>query len=153
MSKLQNVNNTMTSDIHSKTTREITSRQLSANSGAQSLMAVSMAWMDSLYDHDQHMLRHPDQPKQHMVRESLWYALGLVFESLQTGERDARIKRVVEIVSNVLAVSTTRLAKFGMAHLNVHRRNLTRPMAPLYGKTTILTGGNLLALSCCCCED
>ena len=103
MSKLQNVNNTMTSDIHSKTTREITSRQLSANSGAQSLMAFSMAWMDSLYDHDRHMLRHPDQPKQHMVRESLWYALGLVFESLQTGERDARIKRVVEIVSNVLA--------------------------------------------------
>ena len=103
MSKLQNVNNTMTSDIHSKTTREITSRQLSANSGAESLMAVSMAWMDSLYDHDLHMLRHPSQPKQHMVRESLWYALGLVFESLQTGERDARIKRVVEIVSNVLA--------------------------------------------------
>ena len=94
--------NAMTSDIHGKTTREITSRQLRANSGAQSLMAVSMTWMDSLYDHDRHMLRYPDQPKKHMVRESLWYALGLVFESLQTGERDARMKRVVKIVSNVL---------------------------------------------------
>ncbi len=62
-----------------------------------------MNWMDSLYDHDRYMLRHPSDSAQHMVRESLWYALGLVLESLQSGERDDRITRVEKIVCNVLA--------------------------------------------------
>jgi len=76
--------------------------QLGKNSGAHSLLEVSMGWMDGLYDSAQGLLRHPNDPDNHMVRESLWYALGLLLES-QPGKPDARQDRFERIVSSVLA--------------------------------------------------
>jgi len=86
-----------------RNTRELISNQLSENSGARSLIEVSMAWMDPLYDSDKALLRYPHNPEQHMVRESLWYALGLVLESHDLCKVDARTERIEKIVSSVLA--------------------------------------------------
>jgi hypothetical protein len=66
----------MTRPTTSSKTRETISTQPGDNSGAQSLIEVSMAWMDPLYDDDLHLLRYPHDAEQHMVRESLWYAHG-----------------------------------------------------------------------------
>ena len=86
-----------------RNTRELISNRLSENSGAQSLIEVSMAWMDPLYDSDKELLRYPHDPKQHMVRESLWYALGLVLESRNLRKPGTHIDRVEKIVSSVVA--------------------------------------------------
>ena len=49
------------------------------------------------------LLRYPHDAEQHMVRESLWYALGLVLESRHLGKPHARMERAEKIVSSVLA--------------------------------------------------
>ncbi len=74
--------------------------QLRDNSGAQSLLEASMAWMDKLYDNEQGLLRHPTLP-QHMVRESLWYAFGLVLEG-HLGNQGSKHERIAKIVTSVL---------------------------------------------------
>jgi hypothetical protein len=86
-----------------RNTGELISNRLSQNSGAQSLIEASMAWMDPLYDSDKGLLRYPHDPEQHLVRESLWYALGLVLESRILRKPGAHIERVENIVSSVLA--------------------------------------------------
>jgi len=70
----------------SSKTRELISNRLSENSGARSLIEASMAWMDPFYDSDKGLLKHPHDPEKHLVRESLWYALGLVLESHNLGK-------------------------------------------------------------------
>lgn len=69
--------------------------------GALSLLEASMTWMDKLYDSKQGLLRHPTHPARHMVRESLWYAFGLVLQE-QTGHPVRRRGRLEKIVSRVL---------------------------------------------------
>lgn len=83
--------------------KELISNQLIENSGALSLLEVSMAWMGPLYDMDKGLLRYPHDAEQHMVRESLWYALGLVLESPDLANSDVQAVQVEKIISSVLA--------------------------------------------------
>ena len=76
--------------------------QLVENTGAISLLGASMRWMDELYDSDEALLRYPENPDRHMVRESIWYAFGLALESMVSGQPKVEAQRVKEIVSRVL---------------------------------------------------
>lgn len=57
----------------------VIARQLQSNPGAMSLLQESLAWMAGQYDDNAQLLASPDLPgERHLVRESSWYALGLV---------------------------------------------------------------------------
>ena len=84
-----------------RTERHIQQR-LSENSGAGSLIETSMAWMNPLYDSDQGLLQYPDTSGKHMVRESLWYAFGLVLEARFLSNRENYPGRVEKIIGKVL---------------------------------------------------
>jgi len=77
--------------------------RLRENTGAQSLIATSMAWMAPLFDHEQGLLRYPQNPNQHMVRESLWYAFGLVLRVRFLGGDESALIEFEEILRSVLA--------------------------------------------------
>ncbi len=44
----------------------------------RAIVASSVTWMDALFDPDANLLRYPGNARRHMVRESLWYAAGLL---------------------------------------------------------------------------
>jgi hypothetical protein len=63
----------------------------------RALLATSIDWMTTFYDADALLLRHPSAPQRHAVRESLWYAAGLLAQR----END-RVARALTIVDAVL---------------------------------------------------
>ncbi len=83
-------------------TGEVVASRLKENSGAESLLNTSMAWMETLYDTEVGLLRYPGDANRHMVRESLWYAFGLVLESRYIGNPDASLDRAATVIRSVL---------------------------------------------------
>ncbi len=108
-------------------TRATIASQLNANSGARSLIQASMAWMDLLYDSEQQLLRHPVNNDQHMVRESLWYALGLVLQSRGLGDSSASLDRVKDIVARVLDNQYDAPGKVWHGTFRVTQQEVTPP--------------------------
>ena len=62
-----------------------------------------MSWMEPLYDPEQGLLRYPQNPEQHMVRESLWFAFGLVLQVRFFGRNESDLIQAENIVQQVLA--------------------------------------------------
>ncbi len=67
-------------------------RHLDAN--AQYWFDQSMNWMDKLWDEDVHLLKSPNTTTHHTVRNTVWYALGL----LQRGDNE----RAYQAIHSVL---------------------------------------------------
>ncbi len=66
---------------------------MSLNGSQRSIVASSVAWMDTYFDADTQLLRHPGDLRRHAVRESLWYAAGLLVQG-----RDEAALRIVDTV-------------------------------------------------------
>ena len=58
------------------------------------ILATSVDWMGSHFDGGANLLRHPSAPQRHAVRESLWYAAGL----LAQGEGTTRAASIIDTV-------------------------------------------------------
>jgi len=78
-------------------------QKLHENPGSQSLLTASMEWMNQLYDADTGLLRYPQDVNRHMVRESLWYAFGLLLESKFLDQPSNHADRIETIITQVLA--------------------------------------------------
>ena len=89
--------------MNHSTTRKQIQKRLQENSGAESLLEASMSWMEPLYDPEQGLLRYPQNPEQHMVRESLWFAFGLVLQVRFFGRNESDLIQAENIVQQVLA--------------------------------------------------
>lgn len=61
----------------------------------QTILDTSVEWMTTFFDSDTNLLRHPGATQRHAVRESLWYAAGLL-------ARRERTHRALAIVDAVL---------------------------------------------------
>jgi hypothetical protein len=63
-------------------TEAVIATQLQSNPGALSLLQESLAWMAGQYDENAQLLASPHyNDERHLVRESIWYALGLIVAS------------------------------------------------------------------------
>ena len=54
----------------------------------RAIVESSVAWMSTFFDSDASLLRYPSDTRRHAVRESLWYAAGL----LQLGHTDVALR-------------------------------------------------------------
>ena len=61
------------------------------------ILRTSIDWMDTFYDAQASLLRHPQRAGRHAVRESVWYAAGLL-----TQHDSARAARALRIIDTVL---------------------------------------------------
>lgn len=85
-------------------TATILQAQIRANPGAHSLLDRSLRWMADLYDHDAQLLTAPETSVgRHLVRESIWYALGLVVAKHCADDLiDDELSRVPLLIHKVL---------------------------------------------------
>jgi hypothetical protein len=65
---------------------------LSRTPAQEIILATSVDWMATFFDADADLLRHPGAPQRHAVRESLWYAAGL----LARGEATKRALAIID---------------------------------------------------------
>jgi hypothetical protein len=77
--------------------------------------------MGTLFDSDANLLRYPGDTRRHAVRESLWYAAGL----LQTGHSSVALR----VFDAVLALQFDRPAPSGTERGRARPRNRTRGTA------------------------
>ena len=63
------------------------------------ILATSIEWMDPFYDAQASLLRHPQRTDRHAVRESVWYAAGLLAQ-----HDSARATRALRTIDTVLGL-------------------------------------------------
>jgi len=63
------------------------------------ILATSIDWMAAFYDAQASLLRHPQRTDRHAVRESVWYAAGLLAQ-----HDSARVPRALMIIDTVLGL-------------------------------------------------
>lgn len=63
------------------------------------ILATSIEWMDTFYDAQAGLLRHPQRTDRHAVRESVWYAAGLLAQ-----HDSARVTRALRIIDTVMGL-------------------------------------------------
>lgn len=93
---------------------------------ARRLGASATAWMDTLWDPEPRLLRHP-AGRTHMVRETSWYALGLLSRG---GAGD--VARAIDAIDAVL---THQFDTPGAPHHGTWRRRPDEPDPPAAGAT------------------
>lgn len=62
----------------------------------QTILETSVDWMSAFFDADTNLLRHPGATQRHAVRESLWYAAGLLARSADTDRALAIVDAVLD---------------------------------------------------------
>jgi len=67
------------------------------------ILASSVAWMDTFFDSAANLIRYPGNTGRHAVRESLWYAAGLLVQ-----RRDAAAPRALRAIDAVLSLQFDR---------------------------------------------
>jgi len=67
------------------------------------IVASSVAWMDTFFDSAANLIRYPGDTGRHAVRESLWYAAGLLVQ-----RRDAAAPRALRAIDAVLSLQFDR---------------------------------------------
>ena len=65
------------------------------------LARTATGWMDRFWDADAGLLRHPDEPSRHAVRESAWYALGLLLRD-EPSDVDRARRALRSVLANQL---------------------------------------------------